>query len=551
VATLTNDNYTASNATGTLVIAKATPSITWANPADIVYGTALSSTQLNATANVPGTFTYTPATGTVLASGNARALSVSFAPADTTNYNSASASVSINVLKTTPAVNVTGGTFTYDGNPHPATGSVTGVGGANLGTPSFAYAPGGSSAPVNAGIYSVTGSFAGDANYNAASASATITINKAPATISLSNLTQTYDGSPKSATAITSPAGLGGVSITYDGSTAPPTNPGSYAVVASLNNLNYQAPHAAGTLVIAKRPTKIVYTGDTLVACGGTATLQAVLTDITPPLGSTPVPVVGRTVTLTLGSGPTAQSCTGTTDSRGFVRCTVNPVNQPLAPSGSATDVFAGDDVYLPSNSGAQVTFFTFRLNSSAPLFCFRFGNNSGIPVTINSQCGQTSITSVTGSASSSVAGMPASGTYTLTELANNPAFTLVSPLSIGKTTTFGVNPNGGQFRFSYQSGSTIYLTGTLEFTSFRQTTNPDGNPDTTGTALFTFVGGAPQFTNQFAGSGKLTGTLIVHFDFGGGESLLDLFHQSGSTSGNNWSGISSKKITDGHTCPK
>jgi hypothetical protein len=44
----------------------------------------LSATQLNATANYPGTFTYTPTTGTVLASGT-HSLSVSFAPTDTTN----------------------------------------------------------------------------------------------------------------------------------------------------------------------------------------------------------------------------------------------------------------------------------------------------------------------------------------------------------------------------------------------------------------------------------------------------------------------------------
>ena len=45
------------------------PTITWNAPAAISYGTALSSTQLNATANVPGTFAYTPAAGTVLKAG--------------------------------------------------------------------------------------------------------------------------------------------------------------------------------------------------------------------------------------------------------------------------------------------------------------------------------------------------------------------------------------------------------------------------------------------------------------------------------------------------
>src|SRR5207253_7160434 len=77
----------------TFVIAKATPVITWANPADIVYGTALGGTQLNATANVAGTLTYTPAAGTMLNAGVGQMLSVSFAPADSSNYTGASKSV--------------------------------------------------------------------------------------------------------------------------------------------------------------------------------------------------------------------------------------------------------------------------------------------------------------------------------------------------------------------------------------------------------------------------------------------------------------------------
>ncbi|MBT1073648.1 MBG domain-containing protein, partial [Pelotalea chapellei] len=55
VATVSDANYTGT-ANGTLVIAKATPTITWAVPAPITVGTALSATQLNATANVPGSF---------------------------------------------------------------------------------------------------------------------------------------------------------------------------------------------------------------------------------------------------------------------------------------------------------------------------------------------------------------------------------------------------------------------------------------------------------------------------------------------------------------
>jgi len=80
-------------------ITQATPVITWENPADIVYGAALSGTQLNATANVAGAFVYTPVSGTVLNAGNGQTLSVAFTPTDILNYNNAEKNVLINVTK--------------------------------------------------------------------------------------------------------------------------------------------------------------------------------------------------------------------------------------------------------------------------------------------------------------------------------------------------------------------------------------------------------------------------------------------------------------------
>jgi len=77
---------------------KITPTITWANPADITFGTALSGTQLNATASVDGTFVYSPPAGTILNAGAGQILSVDFTPTYTANYNS--------VLRTTVTINV-------------------------------------------------------------------------------------------------------------------------------------------------------------------------------------------------------------------------------------------------------------------------------------------------------------------------------------------------------------------------------------------------------------------------------------------------------------
>src|SRR6185295_15070552 len=79
---------------------KATPVVTWTNPYDIDFGTALEATQLNAIANVPGMLTYTPAAGTVLNVGANQILSVNFAPADAINYDPVdNVQVQINVNK--------------------------------------------------------------------------------------------------------------------------------------------------------------------------------------------------------------------------------------------------------------------------------------------------------------------------------------------------------------------------------------------------------------------------------------------------------------------
>jgi gliding motility-associated-like protein len=81
-------NYNPASKTVQLTVNKATPTITWANPAAITYGTQLTSTQLSATASVSGVLTYSPSAGTVLNAGANQVLSVNFAPTDAANYNS-------------------------------------------------------------------------------------------------------------------------------------------------------------------------------------------------------------------------------------------------------------------------------------------------------------------------------------------------------------------------------------------------------------------------------------------------------------------------------
>jgi hypothetical protein len=88
-------NYNPASGAVLVTINKATPILSWPQPAAVAAGTLLSATQLNATADVSGTFVYSPALGTVLT--ETQQLSAAFTPADTLNYNGATATVTITV----------------------------------------------------------------------------------------------------------------------------------------------------------------------------------------------------------------------------------------------------------------------------------------------------------------------------------------------------------------------------------------------------------------------------------------------------------------------
>jgi hypothetical protein len=96
--------YVATTTTVTIAVVKATPVITWPVPADIVYPALLGGVQLNARANVAGSFSYDKPAGTVLAAGNGQTITVTFTPTDGATYNTATATVTINVANGTPTV---------------------------------------------------------------------------------------------------------------------------------------------------------------------------------------------------------------------------------------------------------------------------------------------------------------------------------------------------------------------------------------------------------------------------------------------------------------
>jgi len=196
VPTDTTDYTSPAPVTTNIIVNRAAPSITWTAPAAISYGTALSNTQLNATANTPGTFTYTPVAGAILELGT-QTLSVTFTPTDTTDYTSpqtATVNLSVNSPTIDPTVSVSCSpnpviagsqatcTATIDST---ATGSISFSYNGNV-TSSIALSGGSASwsgfNTLADGLYNIKASYSGDAAFSAASGSATLNVQSSTTT---------------------------------------------------------------------------------------------------------------------------------------------------------------------------------------------------------------------------------------------------------------------------------------------------------------------------------------------------------------------------------
>jgi hypothetical protein len=158
------------------------------------------------------------------------------------NYQG-SATNTLVIAKATGTVNLGSLSQTYAGTARAATASTTPTG---L-TVNLTY-NGLVNAPTNTGSYTVIGTI-NDANY-AGSATNTLIIAKADATVTLDSLSQTYNGTAEPATASTTPTGLT-VDLTYNGSANAPTNAGSYTVIGTINDANY-AGSATNMLLIGR-----------------------------------------------------------------------------------------------------------------------------------------------------------------------------------------------------------------------------------------------------------------------------------------------------------
>ena len=237
VGTISDANYQGS-ASGTLSVAKATATVSLGSLSQTYTGSARVATATTTPSGLTVNLTYD---GSGTAPTNAGSYAVVGTISDT-NYQG-SASGTLSVAKATATVTLGSLSQTYTGSARVATATTTPSG---L-TVNVTY-DGSGTAPTNAGSYAVVGTIS-DTNYQG-SASGTLSVAKATATVTLGSLSQTYNGSARVATATTTPSGLT-VEFTYDGSGTAPTNAGSYAVVGAVNDTNYQGSNS-GVLNVAK-----------------------------------------------------------------------------------------------------------------------------------------------------------------------------------------------------------------------------------------------------------------------------------------------------------
>jgi hypothetical protein len=121
---LTNYSVTLNN--GTLTVFSVGSTVTWTNPAAIIYGVPLGTNQLNATASVPGSFVYNPTNGTVLNAGT-NTLSVVFIPTDTNDYTGSTNAVTLVVNPAPLSVTAANASRPYGQSNPVFTGTLTGV----------------------------------------------------------------------------------------------------------------------------------------------------------------------------------------------------------------------------------------------------------------------------------------------------------------------------------------------------------------------------------------------------------------------------------------
>jgi hypothetical protein len=297
-------DYTTATATVPLTVSPATPAINWSAPAAIAYGTALGATHLNATSAVTGSFTYSPAAGTVLTAGPQK-LTVTFTPTDTADYAATTSSVTLTVNQSTPTINWSApAAITYgaalSGIQFNAISPVPGT---------FIYSPAaGTVLPAGPQKLSVTFNPTDTANYATATSSVTLTVNQSTPTINWSTPAAITYGTALSTTQLNATSPTAGTFI-YSPAAGSVLATGSHQLSVTLSPTDatdFANATTAVTLTVNQQPQTISLSSSTQAYASGVMFGTA-------SLGLNATSTSGLPVTFSLVSGPATLNGTSLT----------------------------------------------------------------------------------------------------------------------------------------------------------------------------------------------------------------------------------------------
>jgi sugar lactone lactonase YvrE len=430
-----------------ITVAQATPTVSWSAPASITYGTALSATQLNATASVPGAFVYTPAAGVVLGAAT-QTLSVSFTPTDTVDYAAVTKTQSIVVNQASQTIAFTAPTSPVAFGVSPITLVATGGASGNPVVFTILSGPGtiiGSTLTVTGvGTIQVAANQAGNVNYTAATQVAqSIVVNQASQAITFSALTSpvTFGVSPITL------AATGGASAnpvvfsilsgpgTISSGKLTVTGAGTIQIAANqAGNGNYTAAPQVTQSVVVNKATPVV----SLQSSANPALLQSSVT---------------LTATVSAGATGTVSFLDGTTPlGAGTVTGGVATLAISTLSTGShsITAVYSGDANFVTLSSAVltqAVDDFSLNIASgSVTSESVLPGGTAVYTLTMSPAGGTTFPAAVT----LSISGLPTGATYTFTP-ATLPAgsgtttvtLTIQVPQSTATATPIHIRGNG------------------------------------------------------------------------------------------------------------
>ena len=289
---LSSANYAITYANGTLVINKASLTVTAKNDSKTYDKVAYTGgngvdytgfvTSDNAANSVTGTVVYGGTSQNAINVANNYTIIPSGLSSD--NYAITYANGTLAINKAALTVTAQNATKTYDkvaytgGNNVTYSGFVTGDNVANSVTGTVVYS-GSSQGAIAANTYTIIPAGLSSANYAFTYVNGTLTINKAALTVTAQNATKTYNGLPYTGgNGVTYAGFISGDSetnsvtgtVNYGGTSQNAINANSYIITPSgLSSANYNVSYVNGTLVVNK--AALVAIADNKTRCFGSA----------------------------------------------------------------------------------------------------------------------------------------------------------------------------------------------------------------------------------------------------------------------------------------